>query len=422
MIGTKILKHVPSNRSAVGCHMCKASRLRSVLDLGHQPHSDDFLSKERLNEVEHKYPLRLVQCTKCGLLQLDYFVSPEILYAINYTYVSSTTKRGVGHYHEMAGSVIKKLDPTGQAFVIDVGSNVGVLLQAFKDLGCKVLGVDPARDVALVAQKNKIPTVIDFFSEKVAKHIVKEQGRVDVITGTNVFAHLHDIDSAVRGMKLLLKKTGIIAIEAPSALELVKHLEYDTIYHQHIGYLSVKPMRSYFARFGLELFDVEEVSIHGGSLRYFVGHKGEHSVAPAVHAHVAREESFGLYDKERLDRFAKEVAQQKLDLQHLLLDLKRKGKTVVALSAPAKGNTLLNYCHLDTSIIDFATERNLLKVGLVTPGMHIPIKTDRELLRMKPDYALILAWNFAEEIMANNAQFKKNGGRFIIPIPKPVIV
>lgn len=408
--------------SATHCHMCKHRELLPVLDLGFHPHSDAFLRKEQLNEFEATYPLRLVHCPQCGLLQIDYFVDPRILYQEEYLYQSSTTETGRKHYTDMARSIRDRFAIPNSALAVDIGSNVGVLLGGFKDAGLKVLGVDPAQKIAEIANKNGIETIVDFFSAAVAKDIRERYGAASVTTGTNVFAHLHELDDAVNGMKLLLHENGIIVIEAPHALPLIENLEYDTIYHQHIAYLSVRPMRDYFARMGLELFDVEENAMHGGTLRYFVGNKNVHTITPSVQTHIDAEESLGLYSTERLARFAADVREQKRALVELLMQLKREGKRIVALSAPAKGNTLLNYCHLDDLYLDYATEKNPLKIGRYTPGMHLPIYSDDKLQTDKPDVILILAWNFADEIIPKLSDFRSSGGQCIIPVPKPRIV
>ena len=252
--------------------------------------------------------------------------------------------------------------------------------------------------------------------------IKDKYGKAKVISGTNVFAHLHDLDDAIKGAKILLDENGVITIEAPSALDLLEHLEYDTIYHQHICYLSVKPMKTFFEKHGLELFQVKHSSIHGGTLRYYVGHKGKHEVNGSIKDYLKKENDFGVYDNLRLEKFSSDVRKQKVDLIRLLLSLKERGKTIIALSAPAKGNTLLNYCNIDKTILDFATEKNPLKIGRFTPGVHIPIYDDETILKLKPDYALILAWNFSKEIMENMKEFREGGGKFIIPIPTPEII
>lgn len=409
-------------RLAAGCHMCKEPTLIPILDLGPQPHSDWFPTEEELGGPEIRYPLRLVACTTCGLLQIDYFVNPETLYQGDYLYQSSTTQTGVAHYRAMAEDICTTHAIPQESLVIDIGSNVGVLLQGFKDCGMRVLGVDPAHVATEIANKNGIETITDFFTLAVATDIGKRYGHAMVLTGTNVFAHLHELDDAVEGMKQLLAPEGVIAIEAPHALPLIQKTEYDTIYHQHIGYLSVRPMRLYMERMGLELFDVQELPIHGGTLRYYVGHPGKHSVSDMVRDIEAREEQEGVYSREALHAFAERVKTQRLALLDLLIRLQAEGKRVVAVSTPAKGNTLLNYCGLGTHLIAYATERNPLKVGRYTPGTQIPIRSDEAFLQDQPDYALILAWNFADEIMQRMASFKERGGKFIIPIPEPKII
>jgi len=404
------------------CHMCKGTKLRPVLDLGFQPHSDLFLTLEQLNQPLSLYPLRLISCADCGLLQIDFLVNPQVLYQKEYLYESSITNTGRFYYDDMAKDIVSRFSTTKDSFVIDIGSNVGVLLEGFKNLNMRVLGVDPAPIVAQKAIDRGIDTVIDFFGSNLAKNIKNTYGQAKIIAGTNVFAHIHELDDAVEGMKILLDPSGVIAIEAPYAIDFIENLEYDTIYHQHVGYLSVRPMQKYFERFGLELFDVAHSSIHGGSLRYYIGHKGAHPVSLLINESIAKEEAFGLYDINTLGLFAERVKKQRLDLLRLLLTLKTEGKKIVGVSAPAKGNTLLNYCSINTTYLDFLTEKSKLKVGRFTPGTFIPIYDDEKLLEVQPDYALILAWNFAEEIMRNLSTFKERGGKFIVPIPQPRIV
>lgn len=418
----KITNDIEKNIYKNYCHMCGCKNMDMVLDLGFQPHSDDFLSKDRLNGFEAVYPLRLVQCKGCGLLQIDYFVSPEILYQKNYVYDTSANKNGVIHYNKMASEVSQSFNFPADSLAMDIGSNVGVLLDGFKKNNFKVLGVDPAIELTTIANNNGIETITEFFGEKVAGEILPKYGKAKVICATNCFAHLHDLEDATKGIKHLLDKDGVLVIEAPYAVDMIEHLEYDTIYHQHIGYLSVRPMQFFFERFDMEVFRVEKQDIHGGTLRYYVGHMGERKVENSVKEFLALENKFGLYTKKRMQEFADEVQNQKIKLIEMLIDLKKKGKKVVGISAPAKGNTLLNYCHLDTSLLDFITEANALKVGKYTPVTHIPIFSDDKILEEKPDYALILAWNFAEPIMKKMQKFKDDGGQFIIPVPHPKII
>lgn len=409
-------------RHATSCHMCESSRLYPVLDLGYHPPSDAFLTSAHLKEPETRYPLRLASCINCGLLQIDYFVDPRILYQEDYPYESTMTQTGFTHYHKMAEDISRELEVAPGSLVIDIGSNDGLLLSGFRKMGMRVLGVDPAGPVAKKAIARGIETIIDFFDERVAENILKNHGPAEIITGTNVFAHLHDLASAVRGTKALLSPKGAIIIEAPYAVDLLENLEYDTIYHEHIGYLSVRPMQNYFSKFGLELFDVQKQSIHGGSLRYYVGHEGARHASLRVTDALSEEERSGLYSQKKLQDFAQSVHNHKQELLNTLIGLKRQGKKIVGISAPAKGNTLLNFCNIDYTFLDFITEKSLLKIGRFTPGTHIPIRPDQMLESEKIDYGLILAWNFADEIMQNLSKFREAGGKFIIPIPQPRIV
>ena len=404
------------------CRHCGTSELKPVLDLGHHPPADSFLTPERLGQPEASYPLRLVSCRSCGLLQIDYLVAPEILYQDEYPYESSTTRTGRTHYHGMARQIVERFGFGPESLALDIGSNVGVLLQGFVEQGLRVLGVDPAHPAAERANHAGIETLVEFFNEQVAEQILSSHGPADVLTGTNVFAHIHELHSAVRGMKSLLSTKGILVIEAPHSLELVEHLEYDTIYHEHIAYLSVKPMAQLVAGFELQLFDVEPQTIHGGTLRYYLGHPGAHPVSHRVGDMLAAEEISGLYDPQRLQRFGQDVRSHRLELITLLTRLKSEGKTIAGVSAPAKGNTLLNYCHIDDTFLDFLTEKTEMKIGRYTPGTHLPVFGDEKLLEAQPDYALILAWNFADEIMANLQEYRDCGGQFILPIPTPRIV
>lgn len=416
-----LLGLLQSGKYITQCHMCRSSNLFLVLDLGHHPPSDAFLKPAQLLDSEVNYPLRLISCKSCGLLQIDYVIHPEILFQRDYPYESSTTKTGRDHYYSMAADIHENFPVPRNSLAIDVGSNVGVLLQGFKNLGYKVLGVDPSETAGQRAIANGIETVIDFFDESTADAIFKKYGLARVITATNCFGHIFELDSTVRGMARLLSKNGVIAVESPYALDLINNLEYDTIYHEHICYLSVKPMRLYLKKFGLELFDIKKSPIHGGSMRYYIGHKGKHTVKKSVNACLGDEEK-GLYFEKKLKGFASKVKKQRTSLVRMIMDLKQQGKTVVGVTAPAKGNTLLNYCKLDVNYLDFLTEKTQIKIGRYSPGMHIPVYSDDHLFKKKPDYALILAWNFADEIMDNLAKYKKQGGRFIIPIPTPKIV
>ena len=407
----------------ISCRICQSRNLQNIIDLGFHPPSDAFLTSEELKKPEISHPLRVLLCDKCGLWQLDYVVDPEILYQRSYPYESSTTRTGRKHFHDMAKEICDKYETPKGSLAVDIGSNVGVLLQGFETVGMKTLGVDPAFDMARIANQNGILTIADFFTRDLSKKIAKQYGKAHAITATNVVAHINDIHNLVSGVKNLLAPTGVFVIEAPYLVDLVQKNEYDTIYHEHLSYLSVKPLVGLFKSHDMELIDAEKQNIHGGTMRYFIAHKGKYKVSPVIKKLIAAENKFGIYDINFLKKtFVKAVEKQRADLVELLMKLKKEGARIVGVSAPAKGNTLLNYCKIDNQYLDYISEKAKIKVGLYTPGTHIKIENDDKLLKDRPDYALILAWNFAEEIMGNLKEFKKKNGRFIIPIPKPVII
>lgn len=404
------------------CRMCKSSQLKKFLDLGFTALSDNFLKKEQLEEPEMFFPLTVYSCQNCGLSQLGYVVSPELMFNENYPYDSSTTKMGRDHFTNMGINICDRFELKPDSFVMDVGSNAGVLLSGFKSKGMRVLGIEPSSNIAKIAINNGIDTFIDFFSNHLKNKIIEKYGYASVITGTNVFAHIDDLDDFMKTCDSILLDDGILVIEAPYLLNLIENLEYDTIYHEHLSYISVKPMIQFCNRFDFDLFDVEEHKIHGGTLRYFIGRKNRQKISENVSKFIKLENEKQLYSEIKLQSFSKSVETHRSDLQQLLYDLKKNGKKIVAISAPAKGNTLLNYCKIGPELLDFVTERNPLKINTYTPGMHIPVFSDAELLEKRPDYALILAWNFSDEIIKNNSEFQRNGGKFIIPIPKPLII
>lgn len=406
----------------LACRMCKGGNLHQFLDLGFTPPADQFLRKEQLNEPEVYFPLRVVVCMDCGLIQLDHVVSPEVLYRRDYPYESSITKTGHLHWNEFAESTTARFGLGADDLVIDIGSNVGVLLECFKANGTRILGVDPASNIVRIAEKRGIETLCEFFSIDVAKQILAEKGPASIITGTNVVAHIDDLDSMISAIKLLLKAKGIFVFEAPYFGNLVKDLEYDTIYHEHLSYLSVQPLVKFFKRFDMEVFDIQQRDIHGGSFRVFVSRIGDYPVSSIVGELLMNEQASGLYSKESLSAFSDAVKQNSQDLLWLLRSLKHEKKRIVAVSAPAKGMTLLNYNRIGKETLDFVTEKSTLKIGRFTPGAHIPVLSDDALLSEMPDYALLLAWNFADEIMNNLSEYRKRGGKFIIPIPTPRIV
>ena len=406
----------------IRCRMCKSNKIEEFLNLGITALADNFLTEKQLNKKELKYPLTVNICHNCGLSQLGYVVPPHEMFNEDYPYDSSTTNSGKNHFIKMSTDIIERFCLEPGQLAVDIGSNTGVLLTGFKSKGFRVLGIDPSSNIAKIAIKNGIDTIIEFFSTALSKEIIKKHGNTSVITATNVFAHIDNLDDFMLGVQTLLDNDGVLVIEAPYFLNLVENLEYDTIYHEHLSYLSVTPMKKFFERFEMELFDVEKQKIHGGTLRYYIGYKGKHNISENISKFLKSEIKKNIFSITTLKKFAKNVEKQKQDLVSLLNELKKNGKKIVGISSPAKGNTLLSYCGIGPETLDYITEKNPLKIGKYTPGTHIKICSDNFLLLDNPDYALILAWNFADEIIKNNEEFRKKGGKFIIPIPLPKIV
>ena len=405
------------------CRMCRKSELTKFLDLGCAPPSDQFKRKEQLIEPDIYYPLEVFLCNQCGLAQLGYTVSPEILYRNDYPYESSITKAGQKHFFRFAQSVTERLHLGPSDLAVDVGSNVGVLLSGFKESGVRVLGVDPAANIVRIAEKRGIETLNEFFGISVAQTIAKQKGRASVITATNVFAHVDDLHAFMQAVDALLGDKGVFIFEAPHFMHLVQSVEYDTIYHEHLSYLSLTPLIPFFKQFHMEVFDVEQVDIHGGSFRVYVARSRDgRAIAPAVQKMLDTEDQVKLHSLPVLHEFSKRVEKNRDDITWLLRRLRHEGKRIAGISAPAKGMTLLNYCGLGGHYLDFVTEKSLLKIGRFTPGTRIPVLPDDALLEKRPDYALLLAWNFADEIMENLRDYRKAGGKFIVPIPTPRII
>ena len=408
------------NRQA--CRICRGSNLERYLNLGFTPAADSFIREQALLQPEVYYPLEVFLCRDCGTSQLGYTVPPDILYQHDYPYESSTTRAGRAHFSGFAATLAEKYGLGPEDLAIDVGSNVGVLLDGFRSGGCRILGIEPSANIAAIAIGRGIETINDFIGPKLAAQIVESHGKASVITATNVFAHINDLDQFMNSVSTMLEDRGALVIEAPHFLKLVKELEYDTIYHEHLLYVSVRPLNILFNRFGFEVVDVEEIGIHGGSVRIYVSRCGVYEPSQAVGHMIDAEERDRIFEFGRLCQLADDVAAHRVKLTAMLRSLKAEGSTLVGVSAPAKGMTLLNYCGIGPDLLDFVTEQSRLKIGLYTPGTHIPILPDSELLKSQPDYALLLAWNFADEIIENLSAYRDKGGKFIIPIPEPHIV
>lgn len=409
-------------RRVTHCRMCGSDALAEVLDLGFHAPSDAFLTKEQLRLPELTFPLNLLLCEVCGLPQISYVVRPDLMFNENYPYESSTTESGRRHFESLAQAAARRFAPEPGSLAVDVGSNVGVLLRGFEAAGMRVAGIEPSGNVAAQANAGGIDTVNMFFGGDAVDAVVGAHGQAQVVTATNVFAHVDDLNSFVDALKSLLTPTGVFVIEAPYFVRLLEHLEYDTIYHEHLSYLAVTPVARFFEQSGFEVFDVEEVGIHGGSMRFYVGYPGQHRVEGSVASYREDERTSGALTDERLDRFAAQVRDSRDKLVDKLYQLKAQGHRLAGIGAPAKGNTLLNYCRVGPDTLSYISEKSPLKIGLFTPGMHIPVVGDDYLINDAPDYGLLLPWNFADEVMRNLSGFRDAGGHFIIPIPEVTIV
>ena len=401
--------------------ICGNENLEPILDLGEMPLANLFLDA-KLSEVEYYYPLRLLWCESCGLLQIDEIVPPAIMFK-DYIYVSGTSEAMRKHFEGLATEIVTDFHLNSKSLVVDIGSNDGTLLYLFKCLGVKVLGVDPAVNIAKLAEERGIKTVTEFFSEEIAMKIVKEYGKADAITATNVVAHTNDLQGLLRGVSVLLKDEGIFVLEVPYLLDLLENTEFDTIYHEHLSHFSLRPLKSLFEMHNLKIVNVDRVPIHGGTIRVFVSkEKASHEINESVDQLMLLEWKKRLHKITVYREFAERVEKTKFDLVGLLHKLKSENKKVIGYGAAAKGNVLLNYYHIGPDLIEFIADLNPMKQGKFTPGTHIPVYSPERIYETNPDYILILAWNFADEIMEQQAEFKERGGKFIIPIPEVKVI
>ncbi len=408
-------------KKIAGCRVCKNKNLTRVLTLGPTPLANAFLTKHQLDLPEYYYPLDVYFCNTCSFLELGHVVSPVVLFG-DYVYVSSTSPVFIKHFEEFAKDVYTRFNLNNKSLVIDLGSNDGILLKPFKKLGTKILGIEPAKAIAKVARKEGVSTLAEYFSVRLAKNIVKKYGNAKVITATNVFAHIDDLDEVIKGLNILLAEDGMFIMEAPYLIDFIEKRYFDLVYHEHLSYWAIKPLITLFKRFDMTVFDVQKVPVHGGSIRVFVKkNKASHKIQKSVKEFLTKEQNMKLSKIETYFEYEKLVLENKIKLVTLLSQLKSKGAKIAAYGAPAKGNTLLNFFSIGTEILDYVVDDSSWKQGLYTPGKRIPVVSSKELYRTSPDYLLILAWNFAESIMENHIQYKKDGGKFIIPVPKPKI-
>ena len=409
----------PLDLVGLPCRFCGSKLENTFADLGMTPLCQNHIKREELNHMEPFFPLHAFVCEQCKLVQLGEYVSPEEIFS-DYAYFSSYADTWLAHVKRYAYAMTERLDLTGDSLVVELASNDGYLLQYFVEQNIPVLGVEPAANVAAYAEKKGVRSVVKFFGEATAKEIKSEFGSADLLLGNNVLAHVPDLNDFVAGMKVLLGDQGVITMEFPHLMQLVDQNQFDTIYHEHFSYFSFTTVEKVFAAHGITLFDVDELSTHGGSIRIYGRH--EQDEARAVTERVidlkAREDAWGVNQMDLYRTFDERVRDTKRGILDFLISAKRDGKTVVGYGAPGKGNTLLNYCGIGTDFLDYTVDRSPHKQGTFTPGTHIPILAPEKITETKPDYVFILPWNLKDEIMEQMAFIREWGGQFVVPIPE----
>lgn len=403
------------------CRSCGEADLGTFLSLGTTPLADALLDPDQLELPEARFPLDVAFCPTCSLVQITEDVPPETLFVANYLYFSSFSDMLLRHSRDHALTLIERQGLGPGSLVVEVASNDGYLLRNFVEAGVDVLGIDPAPDQAAAAEAAGVPTLQEFFGVDLAQRLRSEGRRADVIIANNVMAHVPDLNGFVGGIAELLTDDGVATIENPYVRDLIDHCEFDTIYHEHHCYFSCTAIDILMRRNGLFLNDVEYFpSLHGGTLRWYVGRHED--VSPAVQHHLEQERATGMTSSGFYRDFARRVETTRTELRDLLGSLRADGKTVAGYGAAAKGATLLNYCGLDRSLVDFVVDRNVHKQGKLMPGTHQPILDTEALLEQQPDYVLLLAWNFADEIIGQQSDYLARGGRFIVPVPTPRVL
>lgn len=403
----------------MNCRFCGKKLVHEMIDLVNAPPSNAFLTREQLSEPEVFYPLKIFLCDSCFLVQVDEYKKSTDIFDSGYAYFSSYSSTWVEHARQYADMMIEKYHYGKDSLIIEIASNDGYLLQYFKQRAIPALGIEPAERTALAAREKGIETIIDFFSSGLARSLAEEGKKADLLIGNNVLAHVPDLNNFVAALKIALKPNGVITMEFPHLMRLIENCQFDTIYHEHYSYLSFLTVNSIFNYHGLELFDVEELPTHGGSLRIYGKHAEDHTrgISENVHALLEEEIAKGLNSTAYYWDFQKRTNLIKYDLLHTLIEQKEKGRKVAAYGAAAKGNTLLNYCGVKKDLIAFVVDASPHKKGKYLPGSHIPVVGEEEIKRHKPDFVLILPWNIKEEIMAQLDYIRAWDGKFVIPVP-----
>lgn len=405
------------------CRFCKTELTDTFIDLGNSPASNSFLTSEALDEPETFFPLKVFTCSKCFLVQVDEYKKSDAIFDNEYVYFSSYSSSWLAHASSYVNLMTERFGFNKESQVIEIASNDGYLLQYFKEKNIPVLGIEPTANTAKVSQEKGIPNVVDFFGVRLATDLAKQGKKADLLLGNNVLAHVPDIVDFVAGMKIILKEEGIITMEFPHLMQLVDNNQFDTIYHEHYSYLSFYTVQQIFASQGLEMFDVEEISTHGGSLRIYAKHQEDsRPVTANVNLLLEKENAKGLNSLSYYKGFQQKAFKVKLDMLSFLIQQCQSGKSVAAYGAAAKGNTLLNYCGVKKDLISYVVDANPHKQHKFMPASHIPVVDEQELRQNKPDYIIILPWNLKDEITTQLSYIRDWGGKFVVPIPSLQII
>jgi len=407
---------------SINCRSCGGNRLTLILSLGCTPLANSLLTPEDLQRPEPTYPLDVAFCPDCSLVQITESVPPEKLFR-EYLYFSSFSDALLQHARTLVERVISERGLGDHNLVMEIASNDGYLLQYYKQRGIPVLGIEPAVNIARKAESERgIRTVCEFFGKDLAQQLIAKGERADVLHANNVLAHVPDLNGVVSGIQMVLKDNGVAIIEVPYLKDMMDHVEFDTTYHEHLCYFTLTALDRVFSRHGLLIQDVERLQIHGGSLRLFAVPAGKAQRKPRATALLEEEAAWGVDQIAAYQGFAQRVEKVKTDLVALLGDLKQQGKRLAAYGAAAKGSTLLNFCGIGTETLEYVVDRSTYKQGRFMPGMHLPIYPPSKLLESMPDYVVMLTWNFAEEILSQQAEYTKRGGHFIVPLPTPKVI
>ncbi|RYY71319.1 MAG: class I SAM-dependent methyltransferase [Chitinophagaceae bacterium] len=408
----------------MNCRFCNTELKHEFADLGFSPPSNAFLTKAQLNGPETFYPLKTLVCDQCFLVQIDEFAKHDDIFNADYVYFSSFSTSWLAHAKAYTEMMIKRFGYNASSQIIEIASNDGYLLQYFKEQNVPVLGIEPTANTAAAAKEKGIDSVVDFFGVRLAKSLAEKGTKADLLLGNNVLAHVPDINDFVGGLKILLKENGVITFEFPHLLQLIDKNQFDTIYHEHFCYLSLIAVKQIFEHHGLEIFDVQEVTTHGGSLRIFAKHAEDKSnaIENNVAAMLEKETTFGLKDLSIYTSYQEKAEKVKNDFTAFLIDVKREGKTVAGYGAAAKGNTLLNFAGTKKDLLHFVVDASPHKQNKFLPGVHIPVFSEAKIKNDKPDYVVILPWNLKEEISAQLSYIKDWGGKFVVAVPELEII